>query len=175
MRSLRAPSVALLVLSCAACGSAAPKPAPAVNSASNAAPSAGSGAGSAAAPARRPWPVELATEAILIADVIHIEGPQGLIEHVAVRQEGDSIAYKAETTAAGFLQVWTPTPGLEVRGQLDNCVLAAMQRLTVLERPGATSVDVRASGHAVYKQITPSGVIEQGGVQWSASYPVPEK
>ncbi|TAJ16706.1 MAG: hypothetical protein EPO68_10680, partial [Planctomycetota bacterium] len=126
MQELRSACVALVVLACCACNAPEKKPAPA--------PSAS--AAPAAAPVKLPWPIELATEAILIADVIQIEGPKGLIEHVAVRQEGENIAYKAETTTEGFLQVWTPKPGLEVRGQLDNCVLAALQRLTVLERPG---------------------------------------
>lgn len=164
MPTHRTRTIWIAALLCAACGAPAPKPAPAPAGAPGAAaPTA------AAAPKKRPWPAELAREAILIADVVQIEGPEGLIEHVAVRQEGSDIEYKAETTTNGFLQTWTPKPGVEVRGQIDNCVIVAMQRITALERPGATSVEIRAHGAAVYR----CGVIEQREAKWSASYPVP--
>ncbi|MBM3977256.1 MAG: hypothetical protein FJ299_09735 [Planctomycetes bacterium] len=157
--------VSWIALCAAGCGTTEPRPVPQpVEARSKPAPAADS--------AKRPWPTELAAEALLIGDVIEIEGPEGLIEHLAVRQEGQDVEYKAETTADGFLQTWNAKGGAEVRGQLDNCVLAALQRLSALERPGATSVEIRATG-AVFKRRGPQGWTEARGTQWKVSYSLP--
>ena len=67
----------------------------------------------------------------------------------------------AKTTAEGFLQTVTARePGDLVRGQLDAWQLAAFQSITILERPGAESVRVTASGDAVWRD--PLGAEERG-------------
>lgn len=117
-------------------------------------PSPGAGvAESARAPAAAalPWTEAFARAGVLLADEIVIEGPAGLADHVAIRQEPGVIAYQAQTLPEGFFQSATViAAGSEVRAELDHWSLAALRRLTVLERPGEVPVTVQARGAAYF-------------------------
>jgi len=106
----------------------------------------------AAAP-ELPWPEDFKSSAILLADEIELSGPKGLLAHVALRQDPELIDYRIETTSAGLLQVARAKQDagyVEIRAQLDNWAVVAMQRMTILERPGDVPVEVRARGNAVW-------------------------
>jgi hypothetical protein len=158
--------VSALSTACGAPDSRAAAPTPAPGAAPQAAPPR---AASHVSPPPA-WPSELEQQALLIADRIEIEGPPGLIAHVAMQQVPGEIDYRIETTRDGLLQTWEARTGLEIRGQLDNTVLAAVRRVSVLERFAAAAVVVRASGSVYYKQ----GLTETRVPTWSRTYPLPE-
>jgi hypothetical protein len=105
-----------------------------------------------AKPPARAWTSAFLKEAVLIADEIVIEGPFDLIEHVALRQDEKSTVYSTKTVPEGLLQELSAKPeaGVEVRAQLDGWALAAIRKITVLQRPGDVPVTVRASGDAFF-------------------------
>jgi hypothetical protein len=107
-----------------------------------------------APPPARAWTAAFEGAAVLLADEIHVEGPQGLLDHLAMRQDSHTTEYSAETTAAGFRQTMTlraGAEGAEIRGQLDAWQLVALQRLIVLERPDHGAVVIRARGEAFWR------------------------
>lgn len=111
------------------------------------------------APPPRDWTQAFLREAVLVADEIVIEGPVGLVEHVALRQDEESTVYTTTTLPEGFFQelLARPESGLEVRAQLDGWALAAFRRITVLERPGEVPVTLRARGNAYWAAADGSG------------------
>lgn len=100
----------------------------------------------------REWTQAFLREAVLVADEIAIEGPVGLVEHVALRQDEESTVYTTKTLPEGFFQelLTRPQSGVEVRAQLDGWALAALRKITVLERPGPVPVTIRARGSAYW-------------------------
>jgi len=97
----------------------------------------------------KPWTAEFQKPHLVIADEIVIEGPDGLIDHVATRAENAAHTKQERATAQGFLQEIVQKPGvapLEIRAFLDRYELIAMRKLTVLERPGPVDVVLRANG-----------------------------
>lgn len=104
-----------------------------------------------AAPLRQ-WTEAFQHEAVLVANEIVIEGPYDLIDHVVLRQDEEASAYTTKTIPEGLWQelVARPEMGVEVRAQLDAWSLAAVKRITVLQRPGDVPVTVRALGRAYW-------------------------
>ena len=108
------------------------------------------------------WTEAFLKSAVLIGDEITIEGPPGLLQHVVIRQDPESYEFVAKTTKDGLRQEYALKPGVqgvEIRGQIDAWVLAALRKLVVLERPGPVPVLVHASGSAAW--IPADGVGEK--------------
>ena len=104
----------------------------------------------------RAWTSEFQREAVLMADEIVIEGPFDLVDHVALRQDPEAAVYSSQTISAGLFQELASKPGAEapVRAQLDGWVLAAVRRITVLQRPGDVPVLVRARGNVYWAEAS---------------------
>ena len=105
----------------------------------------------------RPWTETFRSPAMLIADEIRVEGPKGLIDHLATRVEPDHHTYTAETLPEGFCQtieLRRQDSGVEIRAYLDACELVALGKLIILERPGEVEVVVLATGDAYWRDST---------------------
>ena len=103
--------------------------------------------------ARPPWTKDFEVAAVLLAADVRIEGPRGLIQHVATVSDPESLARAEKTLPEGFLQETTvkpEAPGAEIRAQLDRLSIVATHRLTILERPGPVDVVVVATGDAYW-------------------------
>ena len=128
----------LVLLLCGAC--AAPEPAPEKQP--------------FVPPPPPPWTNAFAVDAVLVAEEVHIEGPQNLLEHVATRQDPATVN-ETRTTTQGLEQVIALRPGVdraEIRAQLDGLKIVALRRLVVLQRPGSVPVRVRAVGSAFWSK-----------------------
>ncbi len=104
---------------------------------------------------QKPWTLKFVKSAVLVAQDVHVEGPEGLLEHFVTRQELDVVDLETKTTPDGLLQTFTLKPGLtngDIRGQLDNLAITCMHRLEVLERPGHVPVVVQANGDVFYQE-----------------------
>lgn len=104
-------------------------------------------------PVPGPWTEEFLRPAVLIADVVEIEGPQGLIAHVATRPIQGEHERVERTLAEGFeqeIKVTAPTSS-EIKVWLDQLDITAMRRVRILERVGGGPVVVRASGDAFWR------------------------
>ncbi len=109
--------------------------------------------------APKPWTDAFQYKAILLADRNRIEGPVGLIDHVAVRSDDALFRRTSETLPEGFLQRTVPLQTNKgstdqtylVRGQLDAWQLTALMEVVVLERPGDVPVTVIAEGDVVWR------------------------
>lgn len=101
----------------------------------------------------RPWTETFRSPAMLIADEIRVEGPKGLLDHIATRVEPDHHTYDAKTLPEGFCQTFELRrrgSGVEIRAYLDAFELVSMGRLILLERPGEVEVVVQARGDAYW-------------------------
>lgn len=110
-----------------------------------------------------PWTGEFRERAVLLAQSIRIEGPEGLLDHCVVRSDDALFVRSARTTEEGFLQVTQPkasSGGETVRGQLDQWQLAATGQIVVLENPAFERVVVRAQGEVYWR--TPGGAEFRG-------------
>jgi len=114
----------------------------------------GSSAGSSAEKNAATWTSEFQVSAILIAEEISIEGPPGLIDHVAYKQMPEQ-KYAAKTTAEGFLQEVTGTEANEeaIWIHLDNLTMNAVRRGRWLERVSDGPVRVTGRGRAYWKNL----------------------
>ncbi|MCA8981987.1 MAG: hypothetical protein H6831_15080 [Planctomycetes bacterium] len=102
-----------------------------------------------------PWTPSFTRGALLIADEIRVEGPKGLLEHIATRVVEPHHRQLVETTPDGFQQIVElvdPNSEVEIRSHLDSMQLVAVRRLTILERPGDVRVKVQAVGRVYYKR-----------------------
>ncbi len=102
--------------------------------------------------AKRPWSKTFMTKGVLVADEVKIIGPEGLYEHLVVKQEPDFHVHTLRTTSEGLQTEIVPkegVEGVEIRVYLDNLNIAAMRRVYVLERPGVTALVLEASGQAM--------------------------
>jgi hypothetical protein len=118
---------------------------------------------SEARPEPKPWTTTFLTPAVLIAREVRIEGPLGIRDHVALTVDSELHEYSLKTGPDGLLQELTFKQGQgegELRCQLDQLVIAAEQRITVLERPGPAPVVVVATGEALWQ--TPAGEERRG-------------
>ncbi len=105
-------------------------------------------------PVESPWTTEFQQKAILFATEISIEGPPGLIAHVAIKQMPDQ-KYSARTTADGFLQEISvpadaPSP---IWIQIDNLAINAVRSARILERVSDGPVRIRALGDVMWKNL----------------------
>jgi hypothetical protein len=106
-------------------------------------------------PVPPPWTETFMAPATLVAEEVRIEGPPGLIEHVAVAQDPDNIGYVSRAVPQGLLQEWTVKPsGADepIRGRLDALDLAVTRRLVVLERPATVPLVVEARGEVWWRR-----------------------
>jgi hypothetical protein len=104
-----------------------------------------------------PWTTEFMKPGMLVADEIDVEGPVGLLDHVATRVDPDVHAQSQKTIPAGFQQQVTAKPGAEdseIHSQLDQLTLIATRRLTVLERPSPIDVAISARGNVFWHDET---------------------
>ncbi len=114
--------------------------------------STSAGTGGIALPA--PWTDTFLESQLLTANEVRIEGPEGLIAHVATRLDPADHKHVEKTIPEGFYQETTVLPGEdrnEIRAQIDNLVIAATRKLVILERPGPVDVSVTATGDAFWK------------------------
>jgi len=100
----------------------------------------------------RTWTREFQREAVLMADEITIEGPPDLVDHVVLRSDPETSVYSSHTITEGLFQELAARGemGAPVLGQLDGWSLAALRRITVLQRPGEVPVRVRAHGNVYW-------------------------
>ena len=106
-------------------------------------------------PPPAPWTETFMAPATLVAEEVRIEGPPGLIEHVAVAQDPDNISYVSRAVPQGLLQEWTVKPSGSdepIRGRLDALDIAVTRRLVVLERPAAVPLVVEARGEVWWRR-----------------------
>jgi hypothetical protein len=102
-----------------------------------------------------PWTKDFQQPAVLIARDVRIEGPRGLLQHVATMSDPSELERREQARPEGFLQEIVVRPesqqlGAEIRAQLDQLSIVATQRLSVLERPGPVDVLVIATGEAYW-------------------------
>jgi len=108
----------------------------------------------------RPWCEDFLQPAGLVADTVTIEGPPGLLEHVATSIDPQHHTQNVETVPEGLRQTFearVPNSQVEIRAWLDQLEIATLQRLVVLERPGGREIIVRATGDAWWKEIEGPG------------------
>jgi hypothetical protein len=125
--------------------------------------------------ARSVWTDAFLEPAVLVADEITIEGPPGLLEHVAIRQDPELVEFVTETTTQGLRQEYELLSGVgaaEIQGQIDAWVLAALRQLVVLERPGEAPVIVRASGNAAWIPADGSGERRGSSLVFEGTRPI---
>ncbi len=108
----------------------------------------------AKAEAARLWTKEFQAKSILIANEISIEGPPGLIEHVAIKQQPEQ-TYAVKTIAEGFLQeISAPAEAANpIEIQIDNLAIYAVRNARILERVSAGPVRIRARGEVMWKNL----------------------
>jgi hypothetical protein len=114
---------------------------------------------------KTPWTGRFAKESALVAMNVRIEGPRGLLEHVAIVDQPDLHERTVTTIPEGFLQtikVRPDAPGAEIRAHLDNLTVLALRELVVLERPGLVDVLVIANGDAFYSETNAPGSDQRG-------------
>jgi hypothetical protein len=107
-----------------------------------------------------PWTATFMDEAVLMAEVVRIEGPPGLREHFALVQDNDHHIHEVKTTPEGLLQKTALKSDVTylapIRCQLDKLTIVAERQLIVLERPAHVPVSVKADGDVFFKR-TASG------------------
>ena len=117
---------------------------------------------SAEAPARPmpeamlPWTDAFQKSAVLLANDVRIEGPQGLIARIATVSNPEELERKEKATPEGYLVVIQAKPevyGVEIKAQLDRLTIVALQHLTMLERPGSKTVVVDAKGEVFWQEL----------------------
>ncbi len=106
------------------------------------------------AAAARLWTKEFQAKSILIANEISIEGPAGLIDHVAFKQKPEQ-TYTVRTIAEGFLQEISAPAEAEnpIEIQIDNLAIYAVRNARILERVSAGPVRIRARGEVMWKNL----------------------
>ncbi len=116
------------------------------------------------AAAAEPWTEAFMEPTGVIADIIEIEGPPGLIDHFAGRQFPELVDYSTEVTPEGLLHIYKRKdvhPIVEISAQLDNWELAAFVELRVLFAVDRRPVALRAKGGATVRAY--SGVDSMDG------------
>lgn len=104
-------------------------------------------------PIAAPWTGAFLKPAGLTAAKIWIEGPRGLAEHLAMRQDDSIAVYSEKTVPQGFLRTLRSkgTGWTELHAQIDQWELVAFEELRVLERFGAADIRIRASGDVFWQ------------------------
>ena len=103
-----------------------------------------------------PWTEEFREEALLVAAEVHIVGPPGLRDHLAVGQDTEHHSYTIQTVPEGLLQetlVNEASVGdVPVRCHLDNLTILVERRIVWLERPGPVAVTITAHGDVFWRK-----------------------
>lgn len=102
-----------------------------------------------------PWTGAFSETAVMLAGTIYVEGPRGLLEHVAARVDDAYFQRATETTDQGFLQtIVRPSESVpEIRVRLDRWTMAAVSRVVILERFDECPVTVVATGDAIWRDV----------------------
>lgn len=105
-------------------------------------------------PKPKPWTDIFLSKSIVLADLVQIEGPPGLLDHLLLRSDDALFERVVETTTQGLTITITPRhAGDLVRCQLDRWHISAIRRIEVLERPGGTGIKLRVSGQALWQDM----------------------
>jgi hypothetical protein len=153
-----------LILGGVACSAPHPNSHTQIAPATGTGPSAESSAASKAALEPPPWTDAFSVSTALLAAEVRIEGPPGLISHFASVSDPEELSRIEKTVPEGFLQVISVKPearGAKITAQLDRLAIVALERLTILERPGGTTVVVLAKGDA-YWENPKTGEVKRG-------------
>ena len=112
------------------------------------------------------WTDEFMARTALLAEEVRIEGPVGVLDHVAMRPDPDFHDYVVETTPEGLRQVVSAksADAPEIAAQLDGLQIKVLRRIVVLERPGVSEVVVRADGDVYWGD--PASGKEERGPHW---------
>ncbi|HIF42075.1 MAG TPA: hypothetical protein EYQ74_13410 [Planctomycetes bacterium] len=102
-----------------------------------------------------PWTDAFLGRAILLADLITIEGPAGLVEHCVMTLD-DALFERTELPTTDGLELVLKhragTNGQELlRAQIDAWNLAAYKEIRMVLRAGLSEVIVTAEGNALWK------------------------
>ena len=138
-----------------------------------------------APPVPKAWTEKFQQRAILVADEVRIEGPDGLLDHVASSIDPETLTRTEKVTPDGFLTTIehkAGAPPVEIKVQLDRTEIVALRRVVLLERPGPVDVVLSAKGDVWWTDLTTKeeqrprelrieGKIARG--QISAGAPVP--
>jgi len=103
-----------------------------------------------------PWTERFSTPAVLVAERVRIEGPSGLMEHLAVLADDELFETTLRATAEGLVQTVRPRPeaqssGVTVRAHLDAWQLVAFRELESVERPGDVPIRIVAQGEVTWR------------------------
>ena len=124
--------------------------------------------GADAAPrAEKPaWTTRFMGRNVLMAAEVRIEGPKGLLDHLVTQSDPREHDIAVQTLPAGFLQQFQVKGGRhgEIRAQLDQVVIVATRKLSVLERPGEVPVVVFAAGDVYYKELSTGQELRQASL-----------
>lgn len=104
-----------------------------------------------------PWTDAFNQPCALLAAEVRIEGPPGLISHVASVSDPEELDRSEKVVPEGFLQVISVKPGsptANIKAQLDRLAIVAIEKLTILERPQGTAVIVTAKGDVYWENST---------------------
>lgn len=121
------------------------------------------GPGSAArrGTAIKPWTDRFQKPSVLVADEIEIEGPDGLIDHVATRVDPEFHERLERTTTEGYRQEIAQkgprvsgVPLSEIKVFLDQFEIAALRKCVILARPGNVPVKLTARGNVYWTDST---------------------
>ncbi|MFT5290504.1 MAG: hypothetical protein ACI8QS_001951 [Planctomycetota bacterium] len=114
----------------------------------------------------RPWRPYFITPQSLLANDVRIEGPDGLLEHLAVGHNPAMHTYTTETTPDGLLQVLELRPGVDgaaepLRVQVDGLDMRIFQRVAILERVGQPPLKIDARGAVWWAREDGTGELRQ--------------
>jgi len=126
------------------------------------------------APEPIPWTDSFRTATIVVAEEVRIEGPKGLLEHVATLPEPEFHDYVVRTRPEGFEQTITPKDPksvVEITAVFDAWRLVALRRLVVLERPGDVDVRVEAIGDVFWRDATTGEEKRASALTWTGKRP----
>lgn len=155
-RPTNGPLLAGLLFAIAGCSTPKSKPPPAE-------PARGGAASGQPAPVSppkyepAPWTDAFNQSSALLAAEVNIEGPPGLISHVASVSDPEELDRTEKVVPEGFLQVISVkagSPTAHIKAQLDRLAIVALEKLTILERPLGTAVIVSAKGEVYWENST---------------------
>ena len=101
------------------------------------------------------WTTEFLRNRLIVADQVRISGPKGLRAHLASRFDPLVHSKVEKTTRDGFLQTFQPreASASQMSAYLDKLEIHALQKLSILERPGPVDVVVEAVGDVYYVDV----------------------
>jgi len=110
------------------------------------------------------WTQEFMQKSALLADVVIIEGPKGLLQHAASARNDEYYTRTVQTLPEGFVQEMAVKSDKSppIRVQLDGMQIMVTKRLRIIEKPGDVDVVVTARGSAYWSN--PNGAKKSGEV-----------